>query len=460
MKLITMVILASTALIPVSALAQTRAQPNRSGAAGQNATAHSVAASELQDKEVYTADGQNVGQVDSVVVGQNSQVFAVVSFDQSLGLGDESRLVPLSRITLQNHRVILADMSESDMRGLAAYDAGTQSYREASDAQQVTVGSRSPKGEHGSQIVVQQPAPTVRVNPADPRIVVHQPQPQVTVTQPQPQITVRQPQPTVRVDIPKPQIIVQMPKPDVNVVMAQPQVQVTQPKPQIQVTHPQEPQVQVESAQPQVLVQRESDVQPKVNVQTSGQPVVHYERAEPKVIVNEPKGEPDVRFEAMRQSNVNGQQAQNRPAAAQRPEQKTASAYTDEQRRTVLERLNAGDTESTGALPADIQTRPIAVSSLEGADVYNARGQDLGEVDRIIVTPQGKQFVVVASGGFLGIGEDKVAFPLDRFWSRGDNLVIRGVTEDDIEAMDNYRDTLDNFQRLSRNDTADVRVWK
>jgi hypothetical protein len=92
--------------------------------------------------------------------------------------------------------------------------------------------------------------------------------------------------------------------------------------------------------------------------------------------------------------------------------------------------------------------------------VYNARGQDLGEVDRIIVTPQGKQFVVVASGGFLGIGEDKVAFPLDRFWSRGDNLVIRGVTEDDIEAMDNYRDTLDNFQRLSRNDTADVRVWK
>ena len=89
-----------------------------------------------------------------------------------------------------------------------------------------------------------------------------------------------------------------------------------------------------------------------------------------------------------------------------------------------------------------------------------ARGQDLGEVDRIIVTPQGKRFVVVASGGFLGIGEDKVASPLDRFWMRGNNLVIRGVTENDIDAMDNYRDTLDNFQRLSRNDTADLRVWK
>lgn len=87
--------------------------------------------------------------------------------------------------------------------------------------------------------------------------------------------------------------------------------------------------------------------------------------------------------------------------------------------------------------------------------IYNGRGEELGEVDRVIVTPQGRRFVVVGAGGFLGLGRDQMAFALERFGMRGDRLVIRVVTEDDIEAMDDYRDTLDNFQRVSRNEQAD-----
>jgi sporulation protein YlmC with PRC-barrel domain len=465
MKLMTMIILASTALAPASAMAQGPAQPN---VPNQDNQMRQVRVSEIQGKDVFTSNGNNVGQIDGVVIGQGNQAFAVVSFDDTLNLGDQSRIVPLSRMTFQNGRVIVAGMANADFGRLTPYTENMQGYREAPANQQVAFGAdgqQMAQAGDASRIVVQQPAPTVRVNPAEPRVVVRQPQPQVTVNQPQPQIIVRQPQPTVRVDIPQPQIIVRMPNPDVNVAMAQPQVQVTQPKPQVQVTQPQQPQVQVEPSQPQVLVQREADAQPNVNVQRAGQPIVRYERAEPKVIVNQPKGEPNVRFEAMGQPNVNvqqqqQQQAQNRPAAAQAQPQTAQSGYTDEQRQAVRERLNAGDTETTGAVAPNIQTRPMAISNLEGTNVYNARGQELGDVDRVIVTPQGKRFVIVASGGFLGIGEDKVAFPLDRFWMRGNNLVIRGVTENDIDAMDDYRDTVDNFQRLSRNDTADLRVWQ
>jgi hypothetical protein len=70
-----------------------------------------------------------------------------------------------------------------------------------------------------------------------------------------------------------------------------------------------------------------------------------------------------------------------------------------------------------------------------------------------------KRYVVIGHGGFLGIGEDRVAFPLERFGISGDRLVIRGVTENDIEAMDDYRDQTANYRRLSNNDRLDLRVW-
>ncbi|WP_230531061.1 PRC-barrel domain-containing protein, partial [Microvirga roseola] len=159
------------------------------------------------------------------------------------------------------------------------------------------------------------------------------------------------------------------------------------------------------------------------------------------------QGEPNVRIQ-QQQAAVGQQQAA------------VGSVYSEEQQRNVWERLRAGDVETTGAIDTNAPLQPIAVSSLEDMDVYNARGDELGEVDRVIVTPEGRQFLVVGAGGFLGLGRDRVAFPLERFWMRGDRLVIRGVTEEDIEAMDDYRTTVDNFDRLGRTEQAELRVWQ
>jgi hypothetical protein len=60
--------------------------------------------------------------------------------------------------------------------------------------------------------------------------------------------------------------------------------------------------------------------------------------------------------------------------------------------------------------------------------------------------------VVIAHGGFMGIGEDKVAFPLERFVLSGDNhVVIHGVSEQDIEAMDEWQTKID----INENKVAD-----
>jgi sporulation protein YlmC with PRC-barrel domain len=471
MKMIALAMFATTALVP-AAYAQGQAgqaSPGRTQA--QQAQTNQgqlrpMAVSQLKGEQVYSQRGQEIGEIERVMLGQNNQSFVVVSFGEFLGLGGEQRMIPLSRIAYRGDRLIVQNMGDNEFRNLQTYRADMAGFEEAEDAAQARILVLAAAGQQGQQqaqdgsrIFVQQSAPTVRVDPADPRVVVRQAQPQVTVNQAQPEIIVRQPQPTVRVDIPQPEIIVRMPEPDVNVAMAQPQVQVSQPRPQVQVQQPQQqPQVQVEPSQPRVLVQRQAGEQAQVQVQRAeGQPQVRYERAEPRVIVNQAEGQPNVRIERQQQAQATQQQ---RPAQMNQQQTAQGSVYSAEQRRTIRERLNAGDVEATGAIDANVQTRPIAISDIEDTNVVNARGEELGEVDRVIVTPQGRQFLVVGSGGFLGIGRDRVAFPLERFWLRGDRLVIRGVTEQDIEAMDDYRDTVDSFQRMSRADQADLRVWE
>ncbi len=50
-----------------------------------------------------------------------------------------------------------------------------------------------------------------------------------------------------------------------------------------------------------------------------------------------------------------------------------------------------------------------------GLDVYGADNQKIGDVDELLVDRQGKVHgVVVAVGGFLGIGQKNVAIPFDQ----------------------------------------------
>ncbi|MBM1170040.1 PRC-barrel domain-containing protein [Microvirga arabica] len=307
MRLIIMAVLASAAIVPTAAMAQRGGGPSQPVQANQASQTGGVAVSDLEGREVYRAQGQAIGQVDGVVLGQNGQSFAVVSFDELLDLGGEARLVPLARMTLQGGRAVIPDMSDKELRSLQTYRANIASFRVANPGQQVTLSAETqPKQQQvmheqssqaGSQIVVKQAAPTVRVDPADPRVVVRQPQPQVTVNQAQPEIIVRQPQPMVTVNIPQPEIVLRMPQPDVNVAMQRPHVRVLMERPDVAVVPQSRPQVQVDAVQPQVLVQRQA-AEPQVQVrQAQGQPTLRYERAEPRVIINRAPGQPSVRIE-------------------------------------------------------------------------------------------------------------------------------------------------------------------
>jgi sporulation protein YlmC with PRC-barrel domain len=512
MKLIAMAMFATTALVPAAAYAQGQEGQDRApGMQGQMNQAQMnqgqmsqgqtnqgrsqlrpIAVSQLKGETLYSQRGQEIGEIERVILGQGNQgqadqAYLVVAFGEFLGMGGEQRMVPLAQVAYRGDRLIVQGMGDNQFRRLQSYRANMAGFEEAEDdaearivvlaagqpnqQQQMAQGQRM-QGQDGTDVVVRQPAPTVRVDPADPRVVVRQPQPRVTVSQGQPEILVRQPQPTVRVDIPQPEIIVRMPEPDVNVAMAQPQVQVTQPRPEVQVRQPGQPQVEVERAQPQVMVQRQAGEQAQVQVQRQqGQPVVRYERAEPRVIVNQAEGQPTVRIERQQQqAQADGQQTRQ-----QQTRQTARAQMTDQDREvvqqrrtapgadplaTARERLGIGDVDTTAAV-GTAATRALTVNQLQDMDVYNLRGEELGEIDRIIINPANNmRYAILEHGGFLGLGEDQVALPLERFWLRGDRLVLRGVTEEDLEAMPDWERRFANYRELGNNARTDLSVWE
>jgi sporulation protein YlmC with PRC-barrel domain len=251
---------------------------------------------------------------------------------------------------------------------------------------------------------------------------VQQQAPQVSVRQPMPEIVVRQAPPTITIDQPQPEIIVRMPQPQVDVTTAAPQVEVQQAKPQVQVTQPEQRQVQV---------------------QQEGQAQVRYERTgEPTVQFRQAEGQPQVRFEQAAPGQQGAQQPTTQQQARQQP-------LTQQPTQAQPQRAPQPDA-ATG-------TTALTVERLERMNVYNARGTRLGSVDNVLVDGNRQYHILMSFGGFLGIGERKVLYPVDRIQLQGDRLVIPGLTDDVLKQLPAYREE-PGFQAVDGNQQINVAV--
>jgi predicted outer membrane protein len=346
---------------------------------------------------------------------------AVALFDQYAQNGDNDKLKQFAQQTVPTLRQHLQSVEQIQNALPPAQVGATQNAN-----QQVAQGEGQQDPSH---IVVQQPAPTVRVDQGSPQVMVQQPQPQVTVNQAQPEILVRQPQPTVTVDIPQPEIVVRMPQPDVNVAMAQPQVQVRQPQPQVQVVPQEHPQVEVKPGQPKVQVlqqpQQGTD-QSRVQFQQSeGQPTVRYERAQPRVVVNQPQGQPQVRVERSGEG------------------QKSAAAQQQGQPQT---------TDETGATSGESQTQKIEAAQFRGMDLVNVPGQKLGEVEGLVRDADNRLYAVVKSG------QARVLLPIDETLFHVNELMVRNLSQDEIRAMPKLANNDNRFQPVDDKFVAIIRI--
>jgi sporulation protein YlmC with PRC-barrel domain len=78
----------------------------------------------------------------------------------------------------------------------------------------------------------------------------------------------------------------------------------------------------------------------------------------------------------------------------------------------------------------------LTIDDLTGTDVRNLEDEQLGTVTDVLLDAEAGDvsYVVVAHGGFFGIGEDRIAVPWDRFRATpGLNTLVLDVTEQDLE---------------------------
>jgi sporulation protein YlmC with PRC-barrel domain len=321
-------------------------------------------------------------------------------------------------------------------------------------------GQPAQEGQEGSNIVVQQPAPVITVDPATPQVSVQQTPPNVTVRQPQPEIIVRQPAPVVTIDIPQPEIIVRMPQPEVAVQQTPPQVQVVQPEPQVIVEQPEQPQVQVQEGEQPTVALTGAEGQANVQVEQTGEAQVTYERAEPQVTINQAEGQPQITVEQMEAGQpAAGEQAAagQQPAQLRDSEDANATPEAQEGQQPAAGQQAAVTQEQPAATQAG-QMHRVAIREIEGMDVVNARGEQLGDVEGVVRSAvDNKAYVIIDHGGFLGLGEKRIALSMEGLMVQNDRIVVPGLTDEEIEALPEFEIT-DQFTELGADEFAEFRM--
>ncbi len=84
------------------------------------------------------------------------------------------------------------------------------------------------------------------------------------------------------------------------------------------------------------------------------------------------------------------------------------------------------------------------VTDLIGMNVLSSAGDDIGEVDDLVHDGEVVK-AVVGVGGFLGLGEHKVALPLADFTMGEDALQVGTMTREDLEALPEYADDAESL---------------
>lgn len=246
-------------------------------------------------------------------------------------------------------------------------------------------------------VSVSQSAPEVNVDQPEPTVTVQQAPPQVTVEQCAPTITVTQAPPTVTVDIPQPIVGVRLADPTVEVVEGEPRVMVDTPAPIVNYVAP-EPNIVVSDAEAQVNV-READA--TVAVDTAEEARVNLTGGEPQVDIQE-GGEANVDIAAAPEPNVDIQDGGE--VSVDVNQEEPAVDVTGA-------RMGAMEMRQ-GYQAADVHM--LTAETVEGTDIYSADDEVIGQVNDLIMTPDGQiEQVIVGVGGMLGMGERDVSFTMD-----------------------------------------------
>ncbi|MEZ5925727.1 MAG: PRC-barrel domain-containing protein [Hyphomicrobiaceae bacterium] len=106
----------------------------------------------------------------------------------------------------------------------------------------------------------------------------------------------------------------------------------------------------------------------------------------------------------------------------------------------------ATDTGTTADIARDAQAGDWMASTLIGRAVYNTEGQNVGDVNDIVLSSSGEvSSIVIGVGGFLGLGEKNVALPFEA-------LRVSSVDGSDRITIDSTKEALEKAPEFVRSD--------
>lgn len=105
--------------------------------------------------------------------------------------------------------------------------------------------------------------------------------------------------------------------------------------------------------------------------------------------------------------------------------------------------------ETTGSVTAGASNlRQLSVDALGDMDLVSVDGKDLGEIEGVVEGSDGRRFLIVERGGFLGFGSKEVAIPLENVAIQGDRLMLRNMDMAALEALPAFENEGNAFREI------------
>ena len=97
----------------------------------------------------------------------------------------------------------------------------------------------------------------------------------------------------------------------------------------------------------------------------------------------------------------------------------------------------------------DARLGQMTAKELIGKDVVNQRGDNIGDIENVVVGADRMLHVVIGVGGFLGFGEKEVLVPLDQLRvGKDDAIMMSDTSEEALKQMPPYsKDGFDEWPR-------------
>jgi putative membrane protein len=144
----------------------------------------------------------------------------------------------------------------------------------------------------------------------------------------------------------------------------------------------------------------------------------------------------DLAQQTQKQISASAGQGEQPATAAGQAEQPAAAAQSEQQPAQGQQQAGTQAQQQQAGTEAEPS---ISIKEVLGSKVVNAKGDQVGEIEDLVVDQNQIRYAVLSVGGFLGIGEKKVAVPLDEL-QLGDNeaYLMSATTEQQLEQMPEY----------------------